>query len=81
MPDNDLPHSIDTAPPAPEQPERLDDVMGGKINGEVKARLLVVMKGYGWDQSSGVRTVMTAFLESVQVRDAVMKHISRRAAA
>ena len=81
MPDNDLPHSIDTEPVTPEQRERLDNVIGGKINGDVKRRVLAVFTGYGWDQSAGVRTVLTAFLESAQVRDAVFKHFNRRAVA
>lgn len=80
MSDNTLPHSIDTEPAAPEQRERLDDVIGGKINGDTKQRILEAFKGFGWDQSSGVRTVTTAFLESAQVRDAVFSHLTKRAA-
>lgn len=78
MSDKTFPRSIDTAPDR--QTERLDDVIGGKINGDVKQRVVEAFRGFGWDQSAGVRTLATAFLESAAVRDAVFQHLTKRAA-
>jgi len=61
--------------------ETLDATIGGSISGRLKADIVDAFRAYGWDQSSGVRTVLRAWLESTQVRDAVVKHIHTRAAA
>lgn len=80
MSDKSLSASEPTAPPEPRQDGPLDDTLGGSINSATKQDILQAFKGFGWDQSKGVRTVCTAFLDSAKVRDAVFQHLLGRAA-
>ena len=77
MADNDLTAS-ETEPTST---DTLDATIGGSIPRRLKLAVVEAFRGYGWDQSAGVRTVVVAFLESAQVRDAVIQHIHTRVAA
>ena len=79
MPDNALPSEPRTRTES-QQDLPLDDTLGGSINRALKREILDAFSQFGWDQSKGVRTTCTAFLESAQVRDAVFKHLLHRAA-
>jgi len=79
MPENDL-------PPEPSRPAEalqdvpLDETIGASFNGEHKRRLVDAFRGFGWDQSKGIRMLCLAFLESAEVRDTVFRQVIKRAA-
>lgn len=62
------------------QSEPLTATVGGSVTEDEKGEIVKALSHYGWAQSSGVRTVMNAFVQSVAVRDAVLDHLHKKAA-
>jgi hypothetical protein len=80
MSDKHLPNLKHT-PPDNGQQEPVDETVGGSVTKGEKKQIVDVLAQYGWNQSRGVRAVMTAFVESAAVRDTVFAHIHAKAAA
>lgn len=72
--------NIRTIKALPSQVESLSATVGGSVTEEEKGEIVKALSHYGWAQSSGVRTVMVAFVRSVAVRDAVLDFLHKRAA-
>lgn len=64
----------------PASDQRLSSTVGGSVTEDEKGEIVRTLSHYGWAQGPGVRTVMTAFVESTKVRDAVLEHLHTRAA-
>jgi len=49
--------------------------VAGAVNASEKAQIVRALDQSGWNQSTGIRRVLLAFVESASVRDAVFDHI------